>query len=104
MTQTIKRRQGDDLPPIRAIAYRVNGGPVDLTKFTSVTFKMVCGATIKSGPATGDAYGTLTYELAAGDTDTPGTYDACFKAVNDSGKEETFPAGRNLTVVIVPAL
>ncbi len=103
MASTIYRRQGDRLPAIKAQAFTATNN-VDLTQFASITFRMVCGATVVTGPASGDANGNLTYNLGASDTAVPGTYSAYFIATDGTGKVETLPTGENLTVVIVPTI
>jgi hypothetical protein len=103
MSQKIQRRQGDRLPQIQAVAWRI-GGLIDLTQFTSIRFHMVSGTTVKEGPATGDASGNLTYDIAAGDTDVAGTYSAVFIATDPTGKVETFPNGENLIVEVVASI
>lgn len=103
MTAQVSRRQNDTLPALRAQAFTASGF-VDLTKFSSIAFRMVSGSTVVHGTASGDASGNLTYEFAAGDTAVIGTYSACFVATDPAGKVETFPTSNNLSVVIVPAI
>lgn len=103
MANTICRRQGDRLPAIRAVAFNASG-LIDLTAFTSITFRMVFGATVVTGTASGDAQGNLTYQLGASDTAVPGTYAAYFIGTDPTGKVETFPSGDNLTVIVVPTI
>lgn len=98
-------RQGDRLPSLQAKAFTDAGGIVDLTTFTGgITFRMVNGATVITGAASGDAQGNLTYNWGASDTATPGTYAAVFIATDSGGKKQTFPTGDNLQVVIVPSI
>lgn len=101
--RTITRRQGDMLPPIQAIAFD-DGARADLTQFETITFRMVAGETEIEGAATGDSNGVFTYDLADGDTDTPGTYSAVFECVTADGKTQTFPTASNLTVVVIAGL
>ena len=103
MASIIYRRQGDRLPAIKAQAFTETGA-VDLTTFASITFRMVCGSTVVTGTASGDASGNLTYNLGASDTAVAGTYNAYFIGTDGLGNKETFPTGENLTVVVVPTV
>lgn len=102
MSQTHFMRQNDRLPTIKALAF-TEDVLVNLTAFTSFTFKMV-GPVTKTGTATGNAQGELEYAWAAGDTAEVGTYAAVFIATDGSGKTQTFPTGTNLEVIVVPAI
>lgn len=103
MTDHIPLRQFDLSRPIRALAFD-DAQRIDLTVFTGgITFKMV-GPVTRSGAATGDAIGNLTYVLQAGDTDVVGEYVATFRGVDGSGKPQTFPQGTNLRITVVKAL
>lgn len=99
----ITRRQGDQLPAIRAVAYSETG-LIDFTQFTSIAFRMVSGGTVVTGQALGDQNGNLTYTPASSDFSVPGTYSAVFIATDPTGKKETFPMGSNLTVMVVPSI
>lgn len=101
--RTITRRQGDRLPAIEAVVFD-EGQRVDLTAFETIVFRMVSGETEIEGSATGDVNGNLRYELADGDTDTPGTYTAVFVATDSDDRVQTFPTGSNLTVVVIAGL
>lgn len=99
-------RQNDRLPTLTTVAF-TEGQRVDLTVFASITFRMVASdGTVKiaAGTATGDVNGNLSYAWAAGDTDTVGEYEVVFRALDGTGKRQTFPTGYNLRVVIVPDL
>lgn len=96
-------RQGDRLPTLRAVAFTATG-VVDFTQFVSISFRMVNGETVVTGPASGDASGNLSYAWASGDTDVPGTYAAVFIAVDGTGRQETFPTDSNIEIVIIPAI
>ncbi|HET9893218.1 MAG TPA: hypothetical protein VFQ42_22260 [Mycobacterium sp.] len=101
---TFPIRQGDLLPALTAVAFKLSGA-VDFTAYTGgITFRMVKGSTVITGTATGDALGNLTYQWQSGDTAIAGTYAATFHGVDGGGRPQTFPTDRNLTVVIVPAI
>jgi hypothetical protein len=101
---TVEIRQGDRLPALRAVAF-TESGLVDLTQFTGgITFRMVKGATVITGSATGDAIGNLTYQWHVGDTAIAGSYAATFTAIDGAGRQETFPTAQNLAVIVVPAI
>lgn len=93
---------GDEATPLRARAF-TSEGYVDLTVFASVAFRMVGPVTV-TGAATGDASGNLSYTWGAGDTATPGEYQAVWRCTDGSGKVQTFPQGASLTVEIVAAI
>lgn len=100
-----KIRQNDRLPPYQAYAYTAKA-PVDLTAYSSLSFKMVhsSGSPIITGSAVGDAQGNLSYPWASGDTAVPGMYAAVFKGIDSGGKVQTFPTDENLSIEIVPAI
>lgn len=102
LTDHLTITAGDTATPIRARAYDADGY-VDLTVFASVQFRMVGPATVQ-GAATGDALGNLSYAWGAGQTDTPGEYQAVWRCTDGSGKMQTFPQGGALAVTIVAAL
>lgn len=80
--------QGDLLPIYVADAESATGSPFDFTGWT-LTFVMA-GPVERSGPATGDALGKLTYRWVSGDTDVQGDYEARFDGISPDGKPETF--------------
>jgi len=91
--------------PLRAIAFTQDARVNFPAEFPGgVAFRMVLGATIITGPATGDAAGNLTYPWGTHDLDIPGTYAAYFVGTDASGKTETFPDGANLQIVVVPTI
>lgn len=100
----VRIRQGDRLPEFRGQAFGADA-PVNFpTEFTGgVVFKMVGPVTV-TGSATGDSLGRLVYAWAAGDTDTPGAYEACFVATAGDGRTETFPNDSNIKIEIIEAL
>lgn len=98
-----KFRQGTRLPSLQAVAYTKTGN-VDLTQFASITFRMVSGSTVVTGPASGDAQGNLTYQWGASDLAVVGTYTAYFIATDGLGKTETFPTDQNLVIEVVPTI
>ena len=97
-------RQNDREWPLVCQAFDANGLK-DLTIFTGgIVFKMVSGATVVTGTATGDAQGNLTYPWGATDLALPGTYAATFTGTDAGSKKGTMPSGFNLTIIVIPAL
>lgn len=101
---TIQLKKNDRLPLARAELTDANGAALDLTGAT-VTFKMrrwgtetlkiaSASATVIDAPG-----GVVQYSWAAGDTDTPGTYDGEF-VVTYGGLPMTVPGGNTVLVVI----
>lgn len=98
-------KQGDTLPPITATLEDVDGA-VDLTDASAVLFKMqpIAGgamtvddaATIAS-PSTA---GQVSYAWQAGDTDTPGWYNAEWEVTFTDQSVATFPNEKNLLIEI----
>lgn len=105
VVETTKFRQHSTHRPLRAIAFS-QFGLVDFpAEFPNgVTFKMVSGATIVTGVATGDASGNLTYVWGLTDLAVAGTYAATFKALDENLLPEEMPSGLNIEIVVVPAL
>ncbi len=100
----IEVRQGSTHSPLRVIAFTDAGRVNFPAEFPGgVTFRMVGAVTI-NGTATGDADGNLSYQWQTHDLDAAGTYAAVFRGTDGSGRIETFPRARNLTVIVVPAL
>jgi hypothetical protein len=99
LSNTLYVRQGDRLPPARALVFTENER-VDLTAFESIAFRMVNSEVEIEGVATGTDDGELSYEWADGDTDTLGTYDVVFVGVDADGRELTMPTRDNLKIVI----
>lgn len=103
-----RRHINDRLKPIYCLLEEENSSgvivPVVLTGKT-VTFTMVDEAgevVVNAQPATivQDVAGTVYYDFAGVDVDTPGTYYGYF-AVTSGGRTDTFPAvGRELIIVI----
>lgn len=79
--------QGDQLPVFVADA-RTAAGPFDFTGW-ALTFT-IAGPVTRTGAATGDALGVMTYVWAPGDTDIQGDYEARFTGISPEGKRETF--------------
>ena len=100
-----KFRQGMTHRPLRAVAFTAESLVDFAAEFPGgVTFRMVNGAVVIAGPASGDATGNLTYAWGATDLDVPGTYTAYFIGTDGAGKKETFPDGLNLEIVVVPTI
>lgn len=99
----MKIRQHDTLPALQARAF-TDGAFVDLTQFATIVMRMVSGATVVTGSATGDALGNLSYAWQAGDTDVVGTYAVVFVGTTAGGRVQTFPTGTNLTIEVVAAI
>lgn len=98
-------RQGALHRPYRALAFTAAGFVNLPTEFPGgITFRMVLGSTVISGPATGDANGNLTYQWQPGDLDVPGIYKAYFIGTDAAGKTETMPDGHELEVPVVPTI
>lgn len=76
---------------------------IDLTQYTSLTFRMTGPATIE-GAATGDADGYLEYTFTGTELAVPGTYQAQFHGVGPDGEPQTFPETTKLRVIIERAL
>lgn len=116
MEEFFKIGKGDRLPSLKIAAFtRVNGHKVplpDLQPSTPITFFLRAEGDATDPPKIDGSPGfvedapnaILRYDWAAGDTDTPGWYDAEFK-VNIAGKTETIPnddltGGRKIKVWI----
>lgn len=95
-------RRGDTLPIFQADA-KVEGKPFLFATggWTVITFEM-SGPVLVTGAATGDDTGLLTYAWIAGDTATPGTYEAVFRGTALDGNHQTFPTSGSITVIIDP--
>lgn len=95
-------KAGDRDPPIEATLER-DGSAFDLTN-TTVSFVM--GSTRDTPVVDAQATivdataGTVRYEWAAGDTDTPGAYNSEFVVEDANGIETTFPDDGYVTVYI----
>lgn len=97
--------QGDLLPAIEAVAFKVSG-PVDFTSYTGgVTFRMLKGSTvvIASGVVTSDDLGNLSYQWQSGETAVSGTYSGRFHGIDGAGRRQSFPTVGSITIVIGPA-
>lgn len=109
MTDTAYLKQNDTSPTLDAILTDSSGSPVDVTE-ASVRFHMKrIGATALKIDASaivvdGEA-GHVRYTLQAGDTDTPGSYQAEYEVTFLDGTIETFKnTPDQLRVVITPEL
>lgn len=93
-----------DRRPHYRVQLTANGAPIDLTGASSVSFQMYTSAgtvkvaktaaTIVDGPT-----GVVEYAWAAGDTDTPGTYNAEFEVLWGT-EPQTFPSSGYFTITI----
>lgn len=86
----------DLLPPIKAVISSGGADPLDLTDATAVTFIMRAktGGTAKvnaDAVIEDAAGGTVRYDWAAGDTDTPASYQAEWQITWSDGKQQTAP-------------
>jgi hypothetical protein len=115
MTPDFRLTQGN-LPNISAELTDDTGAAVDLTG-CSVRFIFQYGALTRSGAAIivnpPGTDGVVSYQMASGDTDQPGFYQAQWEATYASGLKRTFPTGslsndeehgRYIWFEIVPAL
>ena len=79
---------------------------INLTSATSVTFKMRLEGTTGAPKVdaameiTTPASGRVTYEWAAGDTDTPGTYEVEYEILWNDGTIETVPNNGYDSVIV----
>ena len=69
-----------------------------------VTFRMVSGSHVVTGPATGDSQGRLTYAWQVGDLDVIGTYQAYFIASDGAARTETIPDVTNLEITVIATI
>lgn len=101
-------KRGDRRPYFRVLLTQTDPGnplntvPVDLTSAAGVKFLLKQTSTLKvTAPAVfvDQAAGIVEYRWAAGDTDTPGTYNAEFE-VDWGGEPQTFPASGYFTCII----
>lgn len=102
MSDVRELRQGDTPKTIRARAF-TSSAFIDLTTYTSLTFKMA-GPTTIEGAAIGDANGYLEYTFTGAQLDVLGEYAATFRGVDANGQPQTFPESTNLRVKVIPAL
>lgn len=95
-------RRGDTLPVLECDAKTCDGPFKFVTGgWTVITFEM-SGPVVVTGSATGDDAGLLTYPWVAGDTDTPGAYDAVFRGTALDGNRQTWPTTGAITIIIDP--
>jgi hypothetical protein len=101
-------KQNDTAPSIQMTLTDPAGDPVDLTSAASVNFHMKeAGQSIKiEGAATiVDAnLGTVKYDWAAGDTDTPGTYQCEVEITYSDSTVQTVPNDGYGTVIVTEEL
>jgi hypothetical protein len=100
-------KEGDTSPPFRGIAKDARGRAVELGGAT-VKFRMSPQITglrpdIVAEATYDQATSELIYRWAAGDTNTPGLYDAEFEVTLPGGAGvETFPNGEYAVVEVLP--
>lgn len=97
-----------DTPPVR-VQLTDNGAPLNLTGVSSVIFLMRDvggGAADIEQPASVEGLpinGEVRYDWVAGETDTPGEYEAAFRVTFADGKVQTFPSDDFILIVIEAA-
>jgi hypothetical protein len=104
---TFDIKRNDRLPQLRATLLDSTGAAINLTGMT-VTFKMRPrdGGALKvnqAGAVVSAGAGTVSYTWQAGDTDTPGIYDAEWVLTSVSG-DQTVPTAGYLVVTVLPNL
>lgn len=102
-------KANDRLPSIKA-TLSTGGAPIDLTPATKVDFIMkgAAPATVPkvNSPAVivDPAGGVVRYDWKAGDTNTPGSYQAEWEVTWDDGKTQTFPTTSYHTIDVLADL
>lgn len=106
---TFQLKQNDRLPKLRAALTDSTGAALDLTGAT-VGFRMRARGTGTAVVLTGTAAavtpatsGVVEYTWGAGDTATPGVYDAEW-VLTYAGSVQTVPTTGYLVVVVEPAI
>lgn len=88
-------KKGDLLPKLSAVLKDKAGNPANLTGFSSVSlrFRLRPGGSLQVLSATIDdaVNGVVSRVWSAGDTDTPGVYDAEWRGVGPGGAQQTWP-------------
>lgn len=101
-------KEGDTAPALRATFVHQNGMPVNLAGATvTVTIRSQASGPVLVAAAPAaivgpPADGTVEYEWQAGDTDTPGLYNAEWEVTWASGDTQTFPSD-GYTVIEISA-
>ena len=103
MATVFDLKQDDIFPALRARLRDGRGTAIDLSLAT-VAFRMrATGGALKIDDAACDvvdaAGGIVEYQWAAGDTDTPGTYDGEF-VISYAGGVQTVPATGYVSIVV----
>lgn len=102
-------KQNDRLRPLVRTLRNSDGSVIDLSSATSVAFRMVPlgGTTPKvagSAAITDAEAGEVTYQWAAGDTDTPGTYRAEYQVEFSGITPLTVPTLNDFFIHVEPEL
>lgn len=88
---------GDLERPFNPVLYE-DGVPVNMTGATSVKISINGGA-LKT--ASGNAVGQVTYNWAAGDLPSAGTYKVLVKVEWTSGRTQTFPEDGSFIIKVI---
>lgn len=95
MITTFSIRRGDLDPPIRPTLEYSDGSPIDLAGVSSVKLLMRRPGTYNTIEKTAEVYdaenGVVQYAWVAGDTDTPGDYEAEWEVTFANGSKFTAP-------------
>lgn len=100
-------KKDDTLPAIQA-TLALDGVAVNLIGCTLrfIMTNKATGAVKVDAPATvvDSVLGVVRYDWLAADTDTAGTFNGEFEVQDGSGKLESFPNTKNITIKITPDL
>lgn len=89
-------KAGDRLPALEATLQDEDGNPADLTGYTNLQlrWKLRPAGTLQTGTGsfnTDRTTGRVSYAWQATETDTPGLYDAEWRATGPGGEQQTWP-------------